>query len=344
MGADAARPVDIVLLTGFLGSGKTSLIRRLLESPALADTALIINEFGEVGLDQFFVRTAIENTLLMENGCVCCSIRGDLVDSIAELLARAANGEIPAFSRIIIETTGLADPGPIVSELKRTTGTQRPLRLQKVIATVDGVLGTDQIRSVDEVMAQIAHADLCLVTKAGLADANVVTALVEDVRAMNPAAHVEVLRDGPLDVQRMLGPEDAPATAPAPRRAGRLRLGPRHRAIASWSADVEAPLEWARLRDWIDLLYSLRAAELVRMKAVLNLAGHTAPLVIHGVGPLVTPPEPLDRWPGERPMSRIVVITRNLAVDIVERSFRAMVEAPARPAAHPSLVGIEGGH
>ncbi|MCK0209722.1 GTP-binding protein [Starkeya koreensis] len=327
--------VEVFLLSGFLGSGKTSLIRRLLNEPALADTALIINEFGEIGLDQLFVRSAVENTLLLENGCVCCSIRGDLTDTIGELFVRAGNGEIPAFSRIIVETTGLADPAPVVAELRRLSGTPRPVRLAKVIVTVDGVLGPEHIRTCDEAVAQIAQADLCLITKADIVDANIVNALADSLRGMNPAARVAILDPGALDIASLLAPEPVP---PAPPRAYRLRQGgaaARHRGVATWSREVEEPLGWAKLRDWLDLLYSLRAPNLIRMKALLNLEGAAGPVVIHGVGPLFGWPEPLDSWPTARPLSRLVVITRNMPVDVVGRSFEAIVTG------HPA--GVENG-
>ena len=331
MPEQAGKPVDIFLLSGFLGSGKTSLIRRLLKEPALADTALIINEFGEIGLDQLFVRSAVENTLLLENGCVCCSIRGDLTDTISELLAREANGDIAAFSRIIVETTGLADPGPVVSELKGLRGLLRPVRLAKVIVTVDGVLGAEQLHGSDEAIAQVAQADLCLITKTDIVDANLVNALADSLRAMNPAARVELLRPGAVDVARLLAPEAPMARAP---RSYRLRLGRpavRHRGIETWSRELVAPLSWPRIRNWLDLLYSLRAANLIRMKALLNLADQSAPVVVHGVGPMVTPPEILEGWPTVRPLSRLVVITRNMPVNLVERSFKAIVDIDPAP-------------
>lgn len=317
--------VDLFLLSGFLGSGKTSLIRRLLQAPELADTALIINEFGEIGLDQLFVRSAVENTLLLENGCVCCSIRGDLTDTISELFVRAENGEIPSFSRIIVETTGLADPAPVVAEVRRLADGARPVRLQKVIVTVDGVLGTEHMRSCDEAIAQVAQADLCLITKSDIVDANILNALADGLRGLNPAARVAVLDPTAPDLAQVLAPEPALA---AP-RAHRWRLGrpaARHRGIETWSREILPPLSWPKVRDWLDLLYSLRAAHLIRMKALLHLHGEARPVVIHGVGPLVGRPETLDRWPIAEPSSRLVVITRNLTVDLVERSFEAIVQ------------------
>jgi G3E family GTPase len=323
---DAVTPV--FLLTGFLGSGKTSLIRRLMESPHLTDTALVINEFGEVGLDQLFVQSAVENTLLLENGCVCCSIRGDLVDTITDLFARAANGEIPAFSRVIVETTGLADPQPIIAALQ-TIRSSRPVVLGKVIVTVDGVLGAQQLGSTDEAVAQVVQADICLVTKAELSNPNAINALVGELHALNPNAAVEVLRAGSFDPDLLLAPSGPRLAAPstyrlAPRRVRGSQVV-RHRSVESWSEEIEEPIMWSRFRDWLDLLYSLRASHLLRMKAVLNLVGHRIPHAIHGVGPLVGALEPFGDWGDDTATSRIVVITKGMDAEIIRQSFRALV-------------------
>ena len=330
----SAEPIGIFLLTGFLGSGKTSLIRRLIEHPEFSDTALIINEFGEVGLDQLFVKSAVENTLLLENGCVCCSVRGDLIDTISELFVRVDLGSVPPFSRIVIETTGIADPGPIVTTLQQTVWKGRSIALHKVIVTVDGLLGLQQLRATEEAPAQVAQADLCLVTKVEQADQNAVNQLIDELHALNPAAEVERLYVDRLDPERILTRASARVAPKADKpRAYRLKIRPqvrtsRHGQINTWSAELGEPIVWSRFRDWLDLLYSLRAAQLLRMKAILNLAGEATPVVVHGVGPLVGEPEFLDRWPGDDVQSRIVVITKNMDPQIVGQSFAALV-APA---------------
>lgn len=326
----------MIVLSGFLGSGKTTLINRLISAGLLRETALVINEFGEVGLDQFFVQAPLESTLLLEDGCVCCTIRGDLIDTIADLLARADNGEIPLFSRVLVETTGLADPGPIVSVIRQASGLRRPLRLAKVVVTVDGVLGPQQIQSNDDVIAQIAHADLCLVTKAELADPNVVNRMMDDIRALNPATRVAILpRDANADALKNVLATERPGADPrTPGSRFRIKVRPqssRHRAVDSWSVDIVEPLAWDAFRNWVDLLYSLHPSHLMRMKAILNLTGHDKPLVIHGVGPLVSSPERMEAWPTTIPSSRIVVITRGLSPMIVERSFQILVQPDRAP-------------
>jgi G3E family GTPase len=329
-----AEPIGVFLLTGFLGSGKTSLIRRLIAHPEFSDTALIINEFGEVGLDQLFVKSAVENTLLLENGCVCCSVRGDLIDTISELFVRVDLGSVPPFSRIVIETTGIADPGPIVTTLQQTAWKGRSIALHKVIVTIDGLLGLQQLRTTEEAPAQIAQADLCLVTKVEQADQNAVNQLIGELHALNPAAEVEQLYVDRLNPQHILTRASARAfPKPDKPRAYRLKIRPqvrtsRHGQVNTWSIELGEPIVWHRFRDWLDLLYSLRSAQLLRMKAILNLTGEAAPVVVHGVGPLVGEREFLDNWPGDDVQSRIVVITKNMDPQVVGQSFAALV-APA---------------
>lgn len=339
------KPIGIFLLTGFLGSGKTTLIRRLMECPQFHDTALIINEFGEVGLDQLFVKSAVENTLLLENGCVCCSIRGDLIDTITELFVRADLGDLPPFSRIVIETTGIADPGPIVTTLQQTNWTGRKVSLQKVIVIIDGLLGSQQLRNSDEAPAQVAQADLCLVTKVEQADPNAINQLIEELHALNPAAEVERLRADTFDPERIMAPASARVqAAPAPRNY-RLKMRPQvrvsqHGSVNTWSAEFSEPIVWSRFRDWLDLAYSLRGSQLLRMKAILNVAEESKPVVIHGVGPVVGEPELLDDWPGGEPQSRIVVIAKNLDAQVIGQSFAALV-APV-PAAGAEMAPSAG--
>jgi G3E family GTPase len=349
--APMAERVPVFLVTGFLGSGKTTLVREMLAHPGMADSALIINEFGEVGLDQILVQSAIENVLLMENGCVCCSIRGDLVDTIGDLFAKTQMGAMPPFSRIIIETTGLADPGPIVQELTSARGLAQRIRLEKVIVTVDGVLGSRQLQQSEEVTAQVAHADLCLVTKCDLVDPNVVNVLVQDIRDINPTADVMRADRAGTDMARLFArvsfgvsrrsaagdircdggdvcthppgtacPGHQIGTMPAP--AGRSHV---HRTVRSWSARVDQPLSWPKVRDWLDLLYSVRPANMLRMKGILHLAGCPLPIVVHGVGVVVSEPIVLDRWATPDARSEIVIITRNLDSDTIARTFAAIV-------------------
>ena len=190
MAEAALNRTPVSVITGFLGSGKTTLINYLVSLDNLRDTALIINEFGEIGLDHILVESSFENTLLLENGCICCSIRGDLVDTISDLFTNVTNGKIPAFSRIIIETTGLADPRPIVISIDENPALRDRVRLDSVISTVDGVLGKNQMEKYQEASIQIASSDVLLLTKGDISDNTTLEDLIVYANGINPTAPI----------------------------------------------------------------------------------------------------------------------------------------------------------
>jgi G3E family GTPase len=327
-----ASEVPVVLITGFLGSGKTTLLRSILSQPGMANSALIINEFGEIGLDHLLVESSFDNILMLDNGCVCCSIRGDLVDTIGDLFAKEATSEIPAFSRILIETTGLADPGPIVRDLAEAISLRGRCRLRRVAVTIDGVLGPAQLRDTPEVGAQIAQADLCLITKVDIAGRNEVNVLLTDLRSINPALDIRTVSHGEIDATALFAEDGA---------AERLHIDlhkpthdesahgssahHHHSGVESWSLRLDRPLAWPRLRDWMEMVYSLRAAHILRMKGVFWLAESDQPVVMHGVAGLVSIPTTLDRWPDGVRESQMVFITKGLNVAHLKGSFASDV-------------------
>lgn len=339
-GDNRASGVPVALITGFLGSGKTTLLRSLIGQPGMANSALIINEFGEIGLDHLLVESSFDNILMLDNGCLCCSIRGDLVDTIGDLFAKQATGEIAAFSRILIETTGLADPGPIVRDLTEAISLRGRCHLRRVVATIDGVLGPAQLRDTPEVGAQIAQADLCLVTKADIAGRNQLNVLLADLRSISPALDIRTVSHGEIDAAVLFKEDD---TLNAPPRGAALHdshhthshdenihdssAHHHHSGIESWSLRLDRPLAWARLRDWMAMVYSLRAAHILRMKGVFWLAESDTPVVMHGVAGLVSTPTTLDRWPGGVRQSQIVFITKGLSVAHLKASFASDVLA-----------------
>jgi len=335
-----ASGVPVFLITGFLGSGKTTLLRSVISQPGMANSALIINEFGEVGLDHLLVESSFDNILMLDNGCVCCSIRGDLVDTIGDLFAKQAAGEIPAFSRILIETTGLADPSPIVRDLTEAMSLRGRCSLRRVVVTIDGVLGPVQLRDTPEVSAQIAQADLCLITKADVAGRNDVNVLLADLRSISPALEIRTVSHGDIDAAILFAEEDtlnALPRAAAPHHGHHTHshvehmhnssAHSHHSGVESWSLRLDRPLPWAPLRDWLAMVYSLRAPHILRMKGVFWLAESDKPVVMHGVAGLVSTPTTLDRWPGGVRESRIVFITKGLSVAHLEASFASDVLA-----------------
>jgi G3E family GTPase len=329
--------VPVFLITGFLGSGKTTLLRSLIGQPGMANSALIINEFGEIGLDHLLVESSFDNILMLDNGCVCCSIRGDLVDTIGDLFAKDAAGEIPAFSRILIETTGLADPGPIVRDLAEAISLRERCSLRRVVVTIDGVLGPAQLRDAPEVSAQIAQADLCLITKADIAGRNEVNVLLADLRSISPTLDIRTASRGAIDAADVFADHDQsdgsarrPAAHDVHSRVEDTHdsMGHHHHSgVESWSLRLDRPLSWARLRDWMAMVYSLRAAHILRMKGVFWLDESDKPVVIHGVAGLVSAPATLDQWPGGLRESQMVFITKGLSVEHLKASFASDVLA-----------------
>jgi G3E family GTPase len=300
----------------------------------MANSALIINEFGEIGLDHLLVESSFDNILMLDNGCMCCSIRGDLVDTIGDLFAKEAAGEIPAFSRILIETTGLADPGPIVRDLREAISLRGRCSLRRVVVTIDGVLGPAQLRDTPEVTAQIAQADLCLITKADIAGRNEVNLLLADLRSISPALDIRTVSHGAIDAAIVFAendPFDVPPRVAAAHRDDHTRSHNanihdssghhRHSGVESWSLRLDRPLAWPRLRDWMAMIYSLRAAHILRMKGVFWLAESDKPVVMHGVAGLLSAAATLDRWPAGVRESQIVFITKGLSVAHLKASF-----------------------
>jgi G3E family GTPase len=321
-------PVPCAVVTGALGSGKTTLIRDWMKRPEMAGTALIVNEFGEIGLDHLLVSSAVETTLLMENGCMCCSLRGDLVDMILNLFGSVERGEIPPFHRIMIETTGLADPVSIVRDLTATPVLKGKVRLASVATAVDGVLGRTGLADDPVAINQVAQADICLITKTDLADPLALDALRETLAAINPLMAVHEVRGGKAPPGDLLYADDAshsgaiPAASDMPHHHHAHEV---HGGVESWSVALDRPLPWPDFRDWFDLVYSLNSAAMLRMKGILWIAERECPLLVQAVGPLVAPPECLETWPEDSRSTRLVMITRGLAADALARSFDEIV-------------------
>jgi len=324
--------ISVSIITGFLGSGKTTLLNHLVRQPDMDSVALIINEFGEVGLDNLLIETSIENTLLLENGCICCSVRGDLIDTVTDLFAKARNGTIPDFSRILIETTGLADPGPIVNTIQNERVMAERCRLDSVVTLIDGVQGISQARAHPEALMQIAQADVGLITKRDLIDDEKSVRLMAFVQRINPAMKVIAIENGIVAPDFLFSSDDTGSIADISVGAeDSLRhdhhhghddaVENRHGDISTWAFVDGAPLNWDRLRAWLRMVYSLRASHMLRLKGLVRLAGHERPLLLQGVGPALGQSQLLSEWPMGEEVSRLVFITKGLSKEALSASF-----------------------
>ncbi len=356
----AGRP-PVSLITGFLGAGKTTLLNRLLRDPGMARAAVIINEFGEVALDHLLVATPAENTVLLANGCLCCTIRGDLVGTLSELLARRGAGDLPAFDRVLVETTGLADPVPVLRTLASEESIAPRLRAGAVITVVDGVNGASRLDDCPEAVKQAALADCLLVSKTDLAEPSALARLRRRLARVNPGARVhEVVRgeiapallfeSALLDaasrreaVERWLN-EDAYTIAGPARRSARHTDG-----IQSFAVRHEEPVTDAGLMAWLNLMATLKGARLLRVKGIVNVAG--SPVAVHVVQSVIHEPVTLAAWPSADRGTRIVFITRGMERGEIEATLPALgLDAVRRapgaaidPAAYARFVSAAAG-
>jgi G3E family GTPase len=326
---DREQRLPVTVLTGFLGSGKTSLLNAMLRNPAFGDTAVVVNEFGDVGLDHLLVSSGQENIVLMDSGCLCCALLDSLPETLTDLYARRARGETPPFTRVVIETTGLADPLPILRALIRDPMAAHFFRLAAVVCTVDALFGAGQLVGHPEARAQATLADRLIVTKADLTQGAVPPELHSLLNAANPAAQIVVSGAGAPAM--VFGATDRTGTAwframaaPAARTADRDsgEHGP-HVHAAARSFLVERPVTWAGISGWTAFLRGRYGASLWRCKALLNVVGAAAPVVLHGVQ-TVYDVERLDHWPDAERRSRIVLIGRDLGGADLEASLELL--------------------
>jgi G3E family GTPase len=310
----------VALVTGYLGSGKTTLIRAMLESEALGETAVIVNELGEIGIDHAILRRVDERTVLLASGCVCCTLRGDLADELRDLVDRRASGEIPQFNRVVVETTGLADPAPILATLVSEPLVSNQYVLESVIATVDAQHG---LRG-EESERQVAAADVLVVTKADLADP---AAVERSVGVLNPVASVVRAVQGDVDPALLLGRREHASIDKSQALSGDHHGGAdgahRHEEdVAAVSLVLDGPVDWLGFGVWLTMLLHARGREILRVKGLLDVGGK-GPLLVDAVQHVVHPPVHVDSWPDDDRRSRLVLIGHRLDAERLERSLRS---------------------
>lgn len=338
--ATSATPV--YLLTGFLGSGKTTLLNHWLKQPEFGDVAVIVNEFGAVGIDNDLIARSDEDTIELTTGCLCCTVRGSLVETLMSLLARRDRGDVRKFNSVVIETTGLADPAPVIQALM-TTPVSSHFRLAKVITTVEAPQGLSTLDRYPEALKQVAVADDVVITKndlAGDGKGDVEARL----KSINPGAafHFARLDDAP-PIAALLASGQFDLSARSSNIRDWLKAEPveaqghhhhdvnRHNSeIGSFVITFDEPLVWQEVAAWLDALVIAHGQDMLRIKGILDIEGRDRPIVVQAVQKLFHPPFALDAWPDGKKRSKLVFITRAIKEDFVREVFD-IIRSARRP-------------
>jgi len=292
---------DVSIITGFLGSGKTTLLNRLLHHPAMRQTAVLINELGEVGVDHLIVDRLDDDIVLLESGCVCCSVRDDLALSLLRLHERSANGVMPEFAQVVLETTGIADPASILQLLMSDAEVCIRYRLGAVVTVVDACFGVGNFDAVPEAARQVALADRLVISKSDLVDVAELDRLRETLTQRNPAAGVTLTdRASP----EMLFARSRTAAVPPP------PLGHGGR-FCTYQLSWREPVDWASVETWLEGILSARGEDIWRIKGVLNVKGEEQPWLLQSVQHSVYAPQRLQRWPLGTPHTEITFVAQH---------------------------------
>jgi len=339
----------VAVLTGFLGSGKTTLLRRLLVDPRMNRTAVLINEFGEIALDHLLVKSVIDDAVVLQNGCLCCTLRTDLRDGITGIIDSRYAGKFPEFDRIVVETTGLADPAPIAQTLLIDPMLRNQVRLSNIVTTVDGLLGTEQLTTHKESQRQAAAADRLIITKADMISEERALILKTTLSRLNPIAQIihsnadgfdahallaggiSDARNKVADVRHWLantGSHSLDDGDEHHRNDKRIHLGENHSLdIQSFSLRVEHEIDWTAFAIWLSLLLHRHGAKILRVKGLLRVSDAAGPILLNSVQHIIHPPVHLEQWPDDDHTSRIVFIVQGVAASLLDRSLKTFLRA-----------------
>jgi G3E family GTPase len=319
-------PVSIV--TGFLGAGKTTLLNQLLREPELAGALVIVNEWGEIGLDHLLIERIEGDVLLLSSGCLCCSLRGDLVDALRDLTARRDAGRIAPFDRVVIETSGLADPAPVLHAIMADPELAARFSIAGVLTLVDAVNGAATLQNIGESMRQVAIADRLAIAKSDLLDAADrparLEALTRSLRALNPAAAIVDVAAGEFRAADLIALDSFDGASEVVRRSAAHSP-----SIGAYALRLAEPVGAAAFASFLDLLRAMLGPRLLRIKGLVALAEHPAePLVIHGVQHIFHPPRRLKAWPDDDRATRLVLVVDGLDRAKIDKLWTALSGAP----------------
>ena len=310
----------MTIVTGFLGAGKTTLVRRFLDTPEGAGTALIVNEFGSEGIDDALLRESSDEVTLLGNGCLCCNTRTDLQIALRRLVADRDRGKIPHFGRVLIETSGLADISPILQTFSTDRALGNEFAVEVVLTVVDAVNGLQNLEKAPEARKQVILADRIVISKTDIADSKTVKKLTAMLEDLNPRAVIDSAVQGELDPKCLIDTGQADAIE---RHSGFVAEASHSDGIVSFVMRDETPLIWPVFQRTVETLISLRGPDLLRIKGLLNLAGSKGPVVFQAVQHLIHPPVELAAWPDKNHASRVVFITRGISERQVDDLFKA---------------------
>lgn len=312
--------LPVTIVTGFLGAGKTTLVRKFLATPEGRGTALVVNEYGSVGIDDALLRESTDEVTLLGNGCLCCNTRSDLQVALRKLVADRDRGKIPHFGRVLIETSGLADLSPILQTFSTDRALGSEFAIEVVLTLVDAVNGLRNLDKHPEARKQAILADRLVISKIDLGDSTARKKLAGKLKELNPRAGLDMALDGEIDPKHLI---DSGQDATAPRHSGFVAEASHSDGIASFVIREKKALDWPVFQRALDTLVSLRGPDLLRIKGLLNLKGSKGPVVFQAVQHLIHPPVELAQWPDKDRGTRLVFITRGVSEQQVRDLFEA---------------------